>query len=165
MICPPPPASDEFVRALLSDHEQATRYLPVFYKGPQGWSLSDAIARREFQTKQHAQGDGWFTVMKLKNSYVGIVGLRAVSWDNKSGEMGITIHPKYWRTGLGVEAHHAVLKHSFEVLGLHRIEFMTDSLNKPMRAFYSKFGIQFEGIRRDCVVVPSRDKQGKFDGS
>jgi RimJ/RimL family protein N-acetyltransferase len=55
--------------------------------------------------------------------------------------MGITLHPNYWRQGLGVEAHLAVLQHSFEVMGLHRIEFMTSDDNKPMRDFYDKFSI------------------------
>ncbi len=48
MVCPPPPESDQFIRKLLSDFNGATRYLAVFFKGPQGWSLEDVRARRKY---------------------------------------------------------------------------------------------------------------------
>jgi RimJ/RimL family protein N-acetyltransferase len=43
-------------------------------------------------------------------------------------------------------------------MGLHRIEFMTSDDNKPMRDFYDKFSIKFEGYKRECMVVPARNK-------
>lgn len=47
-VTPPPKNSDTFMRKLLSDHKTATKYLPIFYKGPQGWSPKDARERRQF---------------------------------------------------------------------------------------------------------------------
>ncbi len=77
--------------------------------------------------------------------------------------MGIIVHPKFWGNAFAAEAHLAVLDHSFTVLGLHRIEFLTDSSEvNPMRLFFDRFGIKFEGVKRDCLVVPARDKKGKF---
>ena len=162
-ICPPPPESDHYIRELLSNKE-AIRNLPFFYKGPQGWTPADIKARREMQERQVIEGSGMFTVMKdrSKNCYLGIVGLRAIDWANRAAEMGIIIDPKYQRAGLGLESHLAILSHSFEVMGLHRIEFMTGKDNQPMQAFYQKYGITFEGHRRDVLIVPGKDDKGDF---
>lgn len=77
--------------------------------------------------------------------------------------MGIIVHPRLWGQAYAAEAHLAVLDYSFTELGLHRIEFMTDSSDgNPMRLFFDKFGIKCEGIRRDSQAVPARDKKGNF---
>ena len=61
------------------------------------------------------------------NDWVGICGLREVDWDKGEGEYGIIIHPNYWRQRLSVEAHLAVIDHSFTRLKLKTIKFLTDA--------------------------------------
>lgn len=58
------------------------------------------------------------------------------------------------RTGANREAKLLMLGHAFDVLGCHRVEFKTDSLNEPSRTALLGIGAQFEGIFRNHMVMP-----------
>ena len=58
------------------------------------------------------------------------------------------------RTAANTEAKLLMLTHAFEVLGCHRVEFKTDSLNEPARGALLGIGATFEGIFRNHMVMP-----------
>jgi len=58
------------------------------------------------------------------------------------------------RSGVNREAKLLMLTHAFEVLGCHRVEFKTDSLNEPARGALLGIGATFEGIFRNHMVMP-----------
>jgi RimJ/RimL family protein N-acetyltransferase len=53
-----------------------------------------------------------------------------------------------WRTGRNLEAKRLLLGHAFETLGLERVEFQTDSMNKRSRAAIEGLGAVAEGVFR-----------------
>jgi RimJ/RimL family protein N-acetyltransferase len=58
------------------------------------------------------------------------------------------------RSGVNREAKLLMLGHAIEVLGCHRVEFKTDSLNEPARGALLGIGATFEGIFRNHMVMP-----------
>jgi RimJ/RimL family protein N-acetyltransferase len=70
-------------------------------------------------------------------------------------EIGWTwVAPAWQRTGANREAKLLMLGHAFDVLGCHRVEFKTDSLNEPSRTALLGIGARFEGIFRNHMVMP-----------
>jgi RimJ/RimL family protein N-acetyltransferase len=58
------------------------------------------------------------------------------------------------RSGVNREAKLLMLTHAIEVVGCHRVEFKTDSLNEPARGALLGIGATFEGIFRNHMVMP-----------
>jgi ribosomal-protein-alanine N-acetyltransferase len=81
---------------------------------------------------------------------VGTTGYPRIAVHNNSAEYGIIIHHPYWGNGYSTEAHLMGLELGFETLKFHRVEFVTQTENKPMRSFFEKFGIHCEGVRREA---------------
>jgi RimJ/RimL family protein N-acetyltransferase len=68
-------------------------------------------------------------------------------------EIGWTwIVPAYRRTAANTEMKLLLLRHAFETLGAHRVEFKTDALNAQSRAALLGIGATQEGIFRKHVV-------------
>lgn len=133
---PPPIESDIQIKELLSDNV-TMQYLTAMTKQDQGgWSLENVIERRKNQEKQYVLGQSSSCAIYDKNNnFVGICGLRFIDISNRSGEFGIILDKKFWRKGYSSEAHLLSLTHSFEILGLNRVTFITSSSNEPMIYF------------------------------
>jgi RimJ/RimL family protein N-acetyltransferase len=58
-----------------------------------------------------------------------------------------------WSTGVNVETKLLLLEHSFERVGLRRVEFKTDARNERSRGALLAAGATFEGILRKHMVV------------
>lgn len=70
-------------------------------------------------------------------------------------EIGWSWVGREWhRSGVNREAKLLMLTHAIEVLGCHRVEFKTDSLNEPARGALLGIGTMFEGIFRNHMVMP-----------
>jgi RimJ/RimL family protein N-acetyltransferase len=54
----------------------------------------------------------------------------------------------YWRTGRNLEAKLLLMIHAFDTLGLERVEFQTDSLNRRSREAIEGLGAVAEGVFR-----------------
>jgi RimJ/RimL family protein N-acetyltransferase len=81
---------------------------------------------------------------------VGHVGLLAVDPHHKRAELAISIGEKErWGRGYGTDAIQAVLRHSFEVMGLRRVELHTDADNARGIRCYEKCGFVLEGVMRE----------------
>ena len=52
------------------------------------------------------------------------------------------------RTAVNTEAKYLMMRHAFEELGMHRVEFKTDALNAKSRAALLRIGAREEGTLR-----------------
>jgi [ribosomal protein S5]-alanine N-acetyltransferase len=170
LVSPPPEEYDKDVAELLSNKD-AMEYLKAFSKhSTGGWSVEDTAKRRLFQTNEQIEFKrGWFCVIINKESgaFMGIGGLRSIDWSCCSAEMGIILHPNYWRQGYCTEAHKYMLQCSFETLLLNRVTFVTLCRNTPMKRFLSHvLNATLEGTARDFFPneYGNRDK-GFEDGN
>jgi RimJ/RimL family protein N-acetyltransferase len=75
-------------------------------------------------------------------------------WDepNRSCSFRIMVVAAGQNRGLGTEATRLVLRHGFEVLGLHRIHLGVFAFNPRARRAYEKVGFVPEGVRRDALL-------------
>jgi RimJ/RimL family protein N-acetyltransferase len=69
----------------------------------------------------------------------------------------INFSPLLQRTRAATEAMYLMMKNAFE-LGYRRYEWKCDSLNAPSRAAAQRFGLSYEGIFRQAIVVKGRNR-------
>ena len=55
--------------------------------------------------------------------------------------------------GYATEAAHAAISHLFATTGLHRIEALAESQNRPSIRLLERLGFQYEGIARETVYL------------
>jgi RimJ/RimL family protein N-acetyltransferase len=71
-------------------------------------------------------------------------------------EIGWTwLRPSAWGTGANIETKLLLCERAFEVCGLQRVEFKTDSRNERTRGALLALGAQFEGIARKHMMLPT----------
>ena len=122
-----------------------------------GWSIEDAANRRKYQECGFAAKTSHNCVILATNrageephEFAGICGFRAIDWWNRSAEMGVIVHPRYFRRGISTKVHMICMRLGFEGLHLNRIEFRTASSNTAMITFCREvIGATYEGTMRD----------------
>jgi RimJ/RimL family protein N-acetyltransferase len=75
-------------------------------------------------------------------------------------EIGWVLHPRYHGRGLATEAAAALLRHGFEMLGLHRVIATCQPENRASSRVMEKLGMRREGHFRQCLY---RDEQTWWD--
>lgn len=90
----------------------------------------------------------WGIVVKETNELIGTAGLNNLQLWSKRTEVGFEIHPSHWRGGYTSEALGAILRYSFEELGLYRIGAVTFPANIASAGLLRKMGFQQEGVLR-----------------
>ncbi|RDZ13446.1 GNAT family N-acetyltransferase [Priestia megaterium] len=97
-----------------------------------------------------------FAVFDVKsNSIIGSTRFLDISLPNKRVEIGWTwYHPSAWRSRVNTECKYLLLKHCFEELKLHRVQFKTDVRNNRSRAAIKRLGATQEGVSRKHMVLP-----------
>jgi len=90
---------------------------------------------------------------KVSNALVGGVGLYILSVDNKIGEIGYSLNPKYWNMSYASEAAKAMIDFGFNSLKLHRIEARCDIRNIASSRVMEKSGMKREGIIREHIFL------------
>jgi RimJ/RimL family protein N-acetyltransferase len=87
---------------------------------------------------------------------VGSITLDDVCWKLRAwrvdrAELGYWLAPSRWRSGLMTEAAHAVVRHAFDVIGLHKITVGCFADNIASRRVIEKVGFRFVGRLEDDV--------------
>ncbi|HET7306924.1 MAG TPA: GNAT family protein [Gammaproteobacteria bacterium] len=96
------------------------------------------------------------TVERASGRVVGSTRFGAIDLANRRLEIGWTWIARPWqRTAVNTEAKLLMLRHAFKMLGCHRVEFKTDSLNEPSRNAILRLGAKQEGIFRKHIVTAS----------
>ena len=123
---------------------------PYTRKDARAWARAAAARFREGTALQlliFERGSG-----KL----VGGIGLRQISWEHRSAELGYWLAVGAWGRGYGTEAARLVVRTSFQRLGLHRLEAGTFDGNRRSQHVLRKLGFRKEGIRRKTFWVRGR---------
>ena len=75
---------------------------------------------------------------------VGDLALKVNADEPREAELGFTLVPHHQGQGYATEAAEALLRYSFETLGLHRVIAVTDALNAPAAALLERLGMRRE---------------------
>ncbi len=111
--------------------------------------IDDAVAARAEGTQF-----AYATVDRATGRIAGSTRLMAVNAANRRLEIGWTFLGRTWqRTGLNREAKLLMLTHAFEVLGMNRVELLTDVRNSASRAAIAALGATQEGVLRHHMVM------------
>ena len=91
-------------------------------------------------------------VEKESDQVIGVMYLSNIDWKNRSAFIGIkTIAGNTRGKGNGIDAIMALLRYAFDEMQLHRIESLIIDTNNISLNIMGKFGIQAEGIKRECL--------------
>src|SRR5262245_23525722 len=81
------------------------------------------------------ESDMFHFVVIRDGEVVGSTSYLNVIPEHRRLEIGNTWNtPSSWGTGVNTEAKYLLLRHAFESLGMHRVEFKTDAKNERARA-------------------------------
>jgi RimJ/RimL family protein N-acetyltransferase len=106
----------------------------------------------------HQTGDGlvFATIDKTTDQVAGSTRFMKASGPNKRVEIGFTFIAKsLQKTKINTEAKLLMLTYAFEVLGLNRVELLTDYLNSTSRNAILRLGAKEEGVLRNHMVMPN----------
>ncbi|KAJ7265503.1 acyl-CoA N-acyltransferase [Mycena haematopus] len=148
----PPSDKDDACVSALRCHPKARRYLRYF---PEFFSIDDARARRLSREPDPSLVDFHIHLLSTAqvnatSTFIGTTGIFGIDTERGSScEVGILLHPDYFRGGLATEALHRVLVYVFEERKLHRAEFNTSVDNLAMRGWLEKAGATLEATKRD----------------
>lgn len=96
-----------------------------------------------------AEGEALSLAVELRDAAVaGEVLVRYLSAPYRQAEVGVALHPRYHRRGLGLEINVVLLRYCFEELGLHRVIGYIDVANEPSQRLAELVGLKREGLLR-----------------
>lgn len=107
--------------------------------------------------EKNETGIWWAVCSKDDGRFLGAGGLCDVSKQHKKAEIGFWLLQENWGRGYMSEAMTLIHKHSFNEMGLHRIEGYVESGNFKCKKAIEKLQYTLEGTMRDCEF-----KNGKF---
>jgi N-acetyltransferase len=97
-----------------------------------------------------------FAVRARKDArIVGIARYLDVDRANRWVEVGTWLSPSVWRTPVNTELKLLLLRHAFDVEGVHRVQFKTDTRNLRSQRAIERLGAVYEGDRRDHYRFPN----------
>lgn len=108
-----------------------------------------------------AIGGPWAMALRETGEVVGAIGLTVV-WPHLRGEVGYWLGRPLWRQGLTTEAGRAILRYSFDDLGLNRIEARCEVGNDASERVMQKLGMTFEGVLRQQIIAKGRFRDMKL---
>ena len=94
-----------------------------------------------------------FTICKqVSNEPIGETGLFRIDFTSRAAIFYIAIYdPQYWSKGYGGEATDLVLKYSFDILNLNRVQLHVAVNNLHGVKIYKKLGFVIEGTLREAM--------------
>lgn len=95
----------------------------------------------------------WAIVERKSGRMIGTCGFTRFDFGNDSAEIGYVVNPDFWGHGYATEAVRRVIRFGFDFLAIHRIEAKYMVGNDASRRVMEKCGMQFEGVRRDGLLI------------
>ncbi len=96
------------------------------------------------------------TIDKASGKVVGSTRYMNINSRFNRVEIGFTFLGSSWqRTYINSEAKLLMLSHAFEIIGVNRVEFLTDELNQKSRQAIARLGAKEEGILRQHMQMPN----------
>jgi RimJ/RimL family protein N-acetyltransferase len=94
---------------------------------------------------------------------LGIACYLNVNEQHGTIEVGsILFSPALQRTTAATEAIYLLMHHAFDALGYRRVEWKCNALNAPSRRAAERFGMSFEGIFRNHMVIKGRSRDSAW---
>ncbi|WP_442593673.1 GNAT family N-acetyltransferase [Neobacillus sp. D3-1R] len=114
-------------------------------------SVEDAISLINFMNNLFEQNIAlrWGVIRKEDQQLVGTCGFNA--WDTNRGsrvEIAYDLGKAYWRKGYMSEILESLIQFSFEQVGFHRVEALTNLDATPSMNLLMKLGFKEDGILR-----------------
>lgn len=133
-----------------ADDDRIWRHTLTDARGPRfdRW-FAEAFGRRDAGQRVP------FAVRRLADdAIVGSTSYLDPVLPHKRVEIGSTWYrPECWGTAINPECKLLLLAHAFDVLGMNRVQFITDRLNERSQAAIAKLGAVREGVLRSHMVV------------
>ena len=136
------------VRRLAGAREVADTTLHIPHPYPEG-AAEQWIGG---QAEAHQAGtDATFAIVRrVGQTLIGAIGL-TIRPEHLRAELGYWVGVPFWNQGHCTEAAEAVLRHGFEVLGLHRIHASYFARNPASARVMEKIGMTYEGCFRGHI--------------
>lgn len=94
-----------------------------------------------------------YAISNLENEYLGTISLKNISKVHKNAELGIVVHPKAMKQGIGSEALKLLSQKAFKEFGLNKIYLYVRKDNVKAVSFYMKNGWKLEGEFRRHLFI------------
>jgi len=98
----------------------------------------------------------WFVRLKEDSKLLGSAALVNINQNRKSAEIGYGIDPNYWGKGYVLLLQNALIRYTFESLGLNRLHGLTMVDNERTISSIYAAGFKKEGILRDYYFKDNR---------
>ncbi len=98
--------------------------------------------------RQHASRNGFASGLRHRGALVGVLGLHAIDWPNRTTSLGYWLDESHRGRGLVTKGCAALIDHVFGELGLHRVEIACAALNVRSCAVPERVGFSREGLLR-----------------
>jgi RimJ/RimL family protein N-acetyltransferase len=130
-------------------HPEGVRYLG---RPPQ--TLEQVQTRLQRMLEDIERGEAAFWVMTEPGADRALAYLGFFRWDvpHQTAELGYVVAPDRWGQGLMREVLPVLVRHGFEVLGLHRLEARIDPGNLASIKLVERLGFKPEGALRDRTL-------------
>jgi len=93
-------------------------------------------------------------LLKPQDRYVGMTRYLNIEEAHRKLEIGSTWYePSVWAGPVNPDCKLLLMRHAFETLGFHRVEYKTDARNARSRAAILKLGATQEGIFRKHMIM------------
>lgn len=121
-------------------------------------NLSESRAYIKCMLRKYRAGDpaSWCIVRRDQGRVVGTIGYMWFQPENNAAEVGYSLARDCWNQGFMTEALQAVLRYSFEEMGINRIEAQHEVGNPASGAVMRKCGMTREGTLRSRLYNKGR---------
>jgi ribosomal-protein-alanine N-acetyltransferase len=114
---------------------------------------ADAWLARQTTFLQANSGLTWAIALHDDDVLIGTTSLHAFMPEQGRAEVGYTLHPLRWGSGLATEAVRLTLRYAFDELDLRRIEADSDPRNSGSCRLLERLGFVREGFLRERWLV------------
>ena len=114
----------------------------------------DGFFDHAFEIEEAGTGLAFATIDKASGRIAGSTRYLHANLFHKRLEIGFTFLGHSWqRTAVNTEAKLLMLEHSFEVLSMNRVAFLTDELNTVSQTAILRIGARYEGKLRNHMIM------------
>ena len=132
----------------MRSNPEVMRFIPR----PMSQKLEDAEAVFTMMDEKIEQNSGlnWAIAWRDQpESFLGVIGIFRIDFDNYRGELGYMLLQENWNKGIISELIPLILPFGFKTLGLHSVEAIIDPENHASRRVLEKNGFRQEAYFRE----------------
>ncbi|MFG2503384.1 GNAT family N-acetyltransferase [Streptomyces sp. NPDC048441] len=138
--------AEEFLTHIDRAREYAGPWVPLTVNVT---DLESARERLQAYADKQAADTGRMYGIWLADTLVGSVFFRIFETATESCEVGVWLEPSAAGRGLVSRASRVLIDWAVDVRGMHRVEWLVSSLNKPSIAVAERLGMRKDGVLRE----------------